>query len=286
MGDPLCCPICKGALAGEPSALRCPVCQRSYPIRDGIADFFLAENEGEAIDPASTTWLDPEIVAARETTYTRSVRHLKGMVFCMAEIAWRARPGCRILEACAGTGHFTQWLVEVLPPDAEIAAFDFSWPILAVAQARLRGLPGVTLCRANARWRLPFPDASFDILLLRLAPLGPAGVTAAAAACRLLHPGGWFFRAGWAEPHYETPPTTWALQYGFESAEYHTWQYPRWISTEEDRARKFEQERLFSLNPALRGNGEPIIDRPPGAPGGGIWIMTTETLLIAQAPSG
>lgn len=233
------------------------------------------------IDPANTTWLDPEIVAARDTIYSLSVHELRGMAFCLKEIARRSHSGCQILEVGLGTGHFTRRLADLVQPGSEIYAFDFSWPILARAKDRTRGLPGVTLFRANARGALPFAAESFDLLLLRLAPLGPHGQSNIEAAYPLLRPGGWFFEAGWDKPQLETPPTAWALQHGYATAEQHTWQYYRWISTEEDRARQIEQGRLFSLKPGLADRAHAAVMSPGGDK---LQLMVVETLLMAQKP--
>ena len=174
--DTFCCPTCKNTLNPSPAALTCTGCGRSYPILNGIPDFFLVESEQESVDLVNAIWGDEMMVKARNTIYRLCTRELKGMAFCMQEIARRTGPGIRILEVGMGTGHFTRWLAEVAAPGTEIYAFDCSWPMLQTAQANLQGISSVTMFRANARGKLPFQDASFDILFLRLAPLGPHGV--------------------------------------------------------------------------------------------------------------
>ena len=175
-----------------------------------------------------------------------------------------------------GTGHFTRWLAEAAEPGTEIYAFDFSWPIIEKAKVNAGGLLGVALFRANARGMLPFEDASFDIVLLRLAPLGPHGVPNAQAAFEMLKPGGWLFEAGWKRERFETPPTEWAIQHGFKSAEYHVWQYWRAQTVQERVAVEIEGERLASLGgPSGREMREKVED--------GVYLkMTHENLLIAQ----
>ena len=172
-----------------------------------------------------------------------------------------------------GTGHFTRWLAAA---GTEIYAFDFSWPIIEKAKVNAGGLPSVTLFRANARGLLPFEDESFDIVLLRLAPLGPHGVPNAQASFQLLKPGGWLFEAGWKRERFETPPTEWAIQHGFESAEHHVWQYWRAQTEQERAAVEVESKRLVSLGgPSWREAREKVED--------GVYLkMTHENLLIAQ----
>jgi SAM-dependent methyltransferase len=170
------CPVCKGSLVIATALLRCAPCGREFGVVDGVPDFFISESDEDAIDDPNKTWLDPEIVEARDTYYGLCACQLKGMAFCMQEIAKRTRAGCRVLEIGMGTGRFTRWLAEVAEPGTVIYAFDFSWPIIEKAKANAGGLPGVVFFRANARGKLPFEDANFDFVLLRLAPLGPHGV--------------------------------------------------------------------------------------------------------------
>jgi SAM-dependent methyltransferase len=267
-----CCPTCKNTLNPTPAALTCTGCGASYPILNGIPDFFLVQSEQESLDQVNAIWGDEMMVKARNTIYRLCTRELRGMAFCIQEIARRTGSGIRILEVGMGPGDFTRWLAEVAAPGTEIFAFDCSWPMLKTAQANLHGLSSVTLFRANARGELPFPQANFDILFLRLAPLGPHGVPNVAAGYQILKPGGWYFEACWDREKYEDTWTEWALKHGFERAEQHTWQYPRLLSEEEALARQVEQaawqasQKLTSS--AYFSNVK----------------MTTENLLIAQKP--
>jgi len=267
-----CCPTCKSRLNTDPAALTCTGCSRSYPILNGIPDFFLIESEQETVDLVSAIWQDAKVVEARNTIYRLCTHELKGMAFCMQEIARRTGQGVRILEVGMGTGHFTLWLAEVAAPGTEIYAFDCSWPTLQTAQANLHGLSSVTLFRANARRTLPFPDASFDILFLRLAPLGPHGVPNVSAGYQILKPGGWYFEAGWDREQYEDTWTSWALKHGFEHAEQHTWQYPRPVTEEEKLAWQVEQA-AWPADQKVTSSGYFSNVK-----------MTTENLLIAQKP--
>jgi SAM-dependent methyltransferase len=276
-GD-FCCPVCKGSLAAAAASLCCGPCGREFEIVNGLPDFFISETDRDAIaiDDPNKAWLDPEIVEARDTYYDLCARQLKGMTYCMQEIARRTRPGCRVLEVGMGTGHFTRWLAEAAEAGTEVYAFDFSWPIIEKAKVNAGALPSVALFRANARGMLPFEDASFDIVFLRLAPLGPHGVPNAQAAFELLKPGGWLFQAGWEKERFETPPAEWAIQHGFESAAHHVWQYWRAQTEQERAAMEVESKRLISLGgPPGREIREKIED--------GVYLkMTHENLLIAQ----
>jgi len=151
-----CCPLCKGPLTAIGTALHCTPCERDFEIVNSIPNFFISESEQDAIDRKNQTWLDPEIVEARDTVYRLCTRELRGMAFCMQEIGRRTSAECRVLEVGMGTGHFTRWLAEVSQPGTEIYAFDISWPIIEKAKGNAQGLPGVTLFRANSRAALPF----------------------------------------------------------------------------------------------------------------------------------
>ena len=281
-----CCPVCKGPLALGASALRCAPCGTDFAIVNGVPDFFISETQQDSIDEPNTTWLDPQIVEARDTAYRLSTRELKGMAFCVQEIARRSGAACRILEVGMGTGHFTRWLAEETKPGTELYAFDFSWPIIDRARANTRGLSGITLFRANARGRLPFPDEHFDILFLRLVPLGAHGVPNVRAGYELLKPGGWYFEAGWEQTRHGTTPTEWAIHHGYGGAEHHVWQYWRAPTAQEVAARQLERERLATQGCQTVQGTQPGPGRPGGPPGegGSVREMVHEHLLIAHKP--
>jgi SAM-dependent methyltransferase len=212
-----------------------------------VPDLFAGDTEHGQENQSNRAWLDPAIVEARQAIYDQCTRELRGMTFCMAEIGRRTRPADRILEVGMGTGHFTRWLAEVVAAGTSIYAFDYSWPIIEKCKAYAGGLPGVILFRANARGPLPFPPASFDVVLVRLAPLGPFGVPVVRAAFDLLKPGGWCFQAGWEPKGFDTPPTDWAIRHGYASAEHHVWQYRRMQTEREAAARRIELIAMAAL---------------------------------------
>lgn len=249
---------------------------------DGIPDFFICESESQAIGDRNAPFLSSEMAEVRDTTYRLCTRELKGMAFCMQEISRRTGPGRRVLEAGMGTGHFTRWLAEVSVPGTEIYACDASWPMIEKAKVNAGGLPGVALFRANARGGLPFKNEAFDILFLRLAPLGPHGVPNAQAAFELLKPGGWYFDAVWEREQFETPPTEWAIQHGYGYAEHHVWRYFRLQSEEEGLAGQRAMDLMAKGDGSVAKVEEMRVGRQVGDEG--ILKMTVENLLIAQKP--
>jgi SAM-dependent methyltransferase len=285
--DIFCCPLCKGKLLAIPSGLECGLCGRGFAAENGVLDLFVSESDDDFIDEKNKAWLVPQVVEARDTIYRLCARELRGMTFCMQAIRQRTRAGCHLLEVGMGTGHFTRWLAEASAQGTKIYAFDFSWPIIAKALANTAGVEGVNIFRANARGRLPFRDNAFDIVFIRLAPLGSHGVSNVEAALGLLKPGGWCFSAMWDIPAYETPPMEFAIQVGYASAEHHAWQYERRISEEEYLARQVEGpflSNLFqgaSLDEARKTMaGDSHLPVEPQH----LILMTQENILIAQKP--
>ena len=65
--------------------------------------------------------------------------------------------------------------------------------------------------------------------------------------------GGWYFEAGWEPGRHGTPPTEWAAQHGYESAECHQWRYPRARTGEEYAAAMVELTPLASGGAKLPG---------------------------------
>lgn len=246
------CPVCKGTLIYTDYGFCCVACVREYPIIDGIPDFFVSELDETSLekDPAwheNLIWLDQQMVDARGIIYRLSARELKGMTFAMQQVSVRTFPGCRILEVGTGTGHFARWMAEVSAPGTEIYALDYSWPMLAKARANIANQSGVILFRANSTDKMPFCAESFDLVFLRLAPLGEHGMPNVQAAFQLLKPGGWLFKAGWELRREETSWIEGAIQIGYESAEVHEWQYPRTKTREEYDASRVECERAIAF---------------------------------------
>ena len=105
---------------------------------------------------------------------------------------WQPR---RILETAAGTGVVTEELHRVLP-EAEIVATDLTAPMLDQA-ARRMGAPNVRFQPADAQ-SLPFPEASFDLVVCQFGVMFfPDKVRANAEARRVLRGGGRYLLVIW-----------------------------------------------------------------------------------------
>ncbi|HEX7277819.1 MAG TPA: methyltransferase domain-containing protein [Acidimicrobiales bacterium] len=143
----LCCPGDRSALTSGPSALDCPACGASYPVRDGVVSFLTPEqlSEQELREQSSrdqeSVWYDSMFEG-----YTNAVE----VPTVLARIG---RPTGPILDHGSGTGRITSALVELGQP---VIAVDYSavslrtlvercagegtGPVLAV-QADVRHLP-------------------------------------------------------------------------------------------------------------------------------------------------
>jgi SAM-dependent methyltransferase len=108
----------------------------------------------------------------------------------------RERPVTRVLEIAAGTGVVTRALASALPANVPIVATDLN-------QAMLDRAAAVGTARA-VEWRqadamqLPFPDASFDVVVCQFGVMFfPDKVRAFAETRRVLRPGGAFVFNAW-----------------------------------------------------------------------------------------
>ncbi|MCC7271362.1 MAG: class I SAM-dependent methyltransferase [Alphaproteobacteria bacterium] len=125
----------------------------------------------------------------RAAAYVSSPSHAQGADLAQMAAFVARRPGGRVLDLGCGGGHVAY---HAAPHAAEVVAYDLSDEMLAAvaATAAERGLANVAT-RQGAVERLPFPDASFDLVLSRFSAHHwsdvPAGLS---EARRVLRPGG------------------------------------------------------------------------------------------------
>ena len=143
-------------------------------------------------------------MTATDTVFAGSIpglydRYMGPMLFApyaavVTERAKALRPA-RILETAAGTGIVTAALHAALP-DAEIVATDLNQAMLDVAAGRIHSNM-VSFQQADAQ-SLPFPDASFDLVVCQFGVMFfPDKVAANAEARRVLRPGGRYILVIW-----------------------------------------------------------------------------------------
>jgi ubiquinone/menaquinone biosynthesis C-methylase UbiE len=114
------------------------------------------------------------------------------------ELADRVRklsPGS-VLEIACGTGVVTRALAEALPEDCEIVATDLNGAMVAHAE-RVGTSRAVTWREADVM-TLPFPDATFDVVVCQFSVMFfPDRVAAYREVRRVLRPGGTFLFNVW-----------------------------------------------------------------------------------------
>lgn len=156
------------ALTSENETLRCPACQRTHEVRDGIARFVArAEDAGQA-----------QVQEAFRFKWTRDEWGFKPEHLPPMRAFFRARFGLEsdedvartfggrvVLHAGIGSGQTEQYYLEHA---AEVWGADISESVFA-AQRNWRKhhpelAPRLRLVQADLM-RLPFPDASFDVVL-------------------------------------------------------------------------------------------------------------------------
>lgn len=173
------CPVCKGALRADPSALLCPVCLKTYPIILGIPDLRVYADpligleedfkKGEKIHAQAQSLSFAELVRYYWSlpTYPPTPEHLRDrFVSHVLTDEERARgylhllgAGRALLEVGCGTAALTH---------AASAKFDFAvgcdvafrWLLVARKRLEEAGLPANLFCCCADY--LPFAPQSFD----------------------------------------------------------------------------------------------------------------------------
>ena len=113
----------------------------------------------------------------------------------LADRAVRRQPA-RVLEIAAGTGVVTRHLAATLPPATTIVATDLNQAMLD--QAVAAGTARTVEWRQADAMALPFPDASFDLVVCQFGVMFfPDKAHAFAEARRVLRPGGHYLFDVW-----------------------------------------------------------------------------------------
>lgn len=87
------------------------------------------------------------------------------------DVGWRRRlieraapqPGEIVLDVCTGTADLVRDFLNT-DPSLEVYGVDFARPMLTVGQAKLRGRASATILLEGDALRLPFADASVDVV--------------------------------------------------------------------------------------------------------------------------
>jgi len=142
--------------------------------------------------------LDIEFAGSIPAIYDR---YLGPLIFepYAADLAQRVsglNPGS-VLEIAAGTGVVTRALARVLSATVDIVATDLNQPMLDFAARHFKQARPISWQQANALI-LPFPDASFDVVVCQFGVMFfPDKAAAHREARRVLKPGGRFIFSVW-----------------------------------------------------------------------------------------
>lgn len=119
------------------------------------------------------------------------------------------QPGQRVLDVACGTGAVTQLVAQQVGPTGQVVGLDLTPGMLAIARTR----PAATT--ASIEWQegsaeaLPFPDASFDVVLCQQGvQFFPNRVAALREMRRVLVPGGKLRLSVWRAMQYNLFFTT------------------------------------------------------------------------------
>jgi SAM-dependent methyltransferase/aminoglycoside phosphotransferase (APT) family kinase protein len=173
------CPGCLGELAAQADGFACPSCARTYPQREGIADFRWHRHD-YYFNPVPRDEMSRLNADAPNVPWEASVRHflrfVKNVPDWIDNIAINGRyawklflelpPSARMLDFGCGLGNLTQ---NVAPHVAETVALDLTWERLQFARerfARFNARDRITLIAGGDGPHLPFADAYFDCIAL------------------------------------------------------------------------------------------------------------------------
>ena len=183
---PFACPYDLTPVRPGPEAHECPTCHKSFPVRDGVADFL-----GHALDPLSEEHrqVRDEWIAPEHRDYGGPYRNLVEIPFILKRLG--ARAGDTVLDAGCGKGRIALPLLRRV--DVRLMGLDFSWPALAAFHHKAPASAGVTLARADIA-RMPVVSASFDRAVCSMLLLNVPGEEMVegilAGLARALKPGG------------------------------------------------------------------------------------------------
>lgn len=142
--------------AGGPG-LRCPECGRVFPVKDGIPDLVIGQDDpGEFLEAEARQW--DEQAHRYEDRRRQDPRYMAGVRAAVE--ALRVRPGEVVLDAGCGTGLTVRGY---LGPDVRVVALDLSLESLRRLRAESAGARP-DLVRGDLAM-LPFADATFDKVL-------------------------------------------------------------------------------------------------------------------------
>jgi ubiquinone/menaquinone biosynthesis C-methylase UbiE len=118
------------------------------------------------------------------------------------------QPGQRVLDVACGTGAVTQLAAQQVGPTGKVVGLDLTPGMLAIARTRSAAATSIEWHEGSAE-ALPFPDASFDVVLCQQGvQFFPNRVAALREMRRVLVPGGKLWLSVWRAMQYNLFFTT------------------------------------------------------------------------------
>lgn len=146
----------------------------------------------------SPSWGSAFRVAASQRWRRQSAAMGSGVTQAIVQVA-AAQPGMQVLDLACGTGEPAISLASKVGPQGRVVGIDINGELLEVARSRSeqRALPNLVFQQADAH-KLPFPDASFDLVTSRFGVMFFDDVgLALGEARRVLRPGGRIALLAW-----------------------------------------------------------------------------------------
>lgn len=100
------------------------------------------------------------------------------------------RPGERVLDVACGTGVVTRLAAQLAGPDGAVAGLDLTPDMIDVARSTAAPAAPEIEWHVGDATSLPFPDASFDLVICQMGLMFMDGAAAVAEMHRVLVPGG------------------------------------------------------------------------------------------------
>ncbi|HEX4076644.1 MAG TPA: class I SAM-dependent methyltransferase [Candidatus Acidoferrales bacterium] len=136
-------------------------------------------------------WTQEATVSAWRKWQAQLAEFTRGATEAVLDMA-QLRPGMRVLDLASGVGDPSLSIAEAVGPSGHVTATDLGPGMIGLAEelARARGLRNIEFRVADVE-KLPFPDASFDVVTCRFGVMFfPDQLKAFRECLRVLKPGG------------------------------------------------------------------------------------------------
>jgi ubiquinone/menaquinone biosynthesis C-methylase UbiE len=172
------CPACKLAYSEEDDGGSCDKCGSSYKLRNGVVSFVQSDNldyvamvdflSGDELAALNSAFRDGDLEKGKQ--FVRENHPTRyNYLFSEGRADWRffiaMKPNARILDIGCGWGALS---IECARESGQVHCLDVSQSKLefVAARATAEGLNNVVAINFDFADGLPFPDASFDLIII------------------------------------------------------------------------------------------------------------------------